>query len=177
MENNPITVMLFEHDIISKAVGITQKMDGEWQNDLAGFKTKINKIIQFLREYGDEYHHRKEEEILFPAIKNCPDFMLGELVDEFEDHHDSFRDSAIEILELLKEVEYEKAYKTLVQYLDELLDHIGAENDELFIIAETLLTEEELETIFFKFKDLDMELGEETKKELEEEIIQMEDSH
>ena len=51
-----------------------------------------------------------------------------------------------------------------------MLDHIGAENDELFSLAENLMGEDDLETIYFKFKDIDMELGEDRKRELEESI-------
>ena len=59
--------------------------------------------------------------------------------------------------------------KSKAEFQD-LLDHIAAENDELFVLAETLMSEDELETIYFKFKDIDMELGEVNKIELEESI-------
>ena len=54
--------------------------------------------------------------------------------------------------------------------MQDLLDHIAAENDELFVLAETLMEEDDLETIYFKFKDIDLELGEDRKVELEESI-------
>jgi len=37
-------------------------------------------------------------------------------------------------------------------------------------LAENLMDEADLETIYFKFKDMDMELGDDRKKELEESI-------
>jgi len=167
MENNPIQTMLDEHEIISSAESIIKKLDGMWENDIDTYRTTIHTLVTFFTEYADGYHHRKEEEVLFPAIKNHPEFILEEMVDELEQHHEEFRDYAREILEHLESDEDEKAYKILDDYLEDLLDHIGAENDELFITAETLLSEEELETIYFKFKDIDMELGEEQKTELE----------
>ena len=75
-----------------------------------------------------------------------------------------------EIEEAITEGNYEKSYLELNNYLQDLLDHIAAENDELFVLAENLLAEEDLEIIFFKFKDIDMELGQDRKTELEEKI-------
>ena len=55
------------------------------------------------------------------------------------------------------------------------MDHIAVENDELFVLAESLMDEDELETIFFKFKDIDMELGEDGKVKLEESLAPLMD--
>jgi len=133
-------------------------------------------LVVFFREYADAYHHRKEEDVLFPAIKDHPDFVLQEIIDEFEQHHEDFREYTSDVMEALEESDFEGAYKEINTYLEELLDHIGAENDELFVLAETLMDEEDLETIFFKFKDIDMELGEERKKELEAGMISLAES-
>ncbi len=170
MENNPIQTMLDEHEVICKTESIVETLDQLWEKDAASYIDLVNQLISFFREYADGYHHRKEEDVLFPAIKNHPDFVLGELIDEFEQHHEDFRDYTKEIEEAIAEGNFEKSYKELRNYLQDLLDHIAAENDELFVLAESLLDEEELETIFFKFKDIDMELGEGRKAELERSI-------
>lgn len=168
--HNPINTMLHEHEIIQQTEEIIRNLDKTWENDAENYQNTIKTLIEFFREYADGYHHRKEEDVLFPAIKENPDFTLVELVDEFEGHHEDFRDYTNEILEALEEEDYEKSYKELTNYLEDLLDHIGAENDELFIMAETLLDDNELENIYFRFMDIDRELGEERKKELEEMI-------
>ncbi len=170
MENNPIDVMYAEHDIIIKAEEFINNIDGLWKKDTTRYVDLVGQIIVFFRAYADGYHHKKEEEVLFPAIKGHPDFVLQEIIDEFEQHHEDFRDYTSDIEEAIAGGNYEKSYKDLNNYLQDLLDHIGAENDELFVLAETLLNEEELETIFFKFKDIDMELGEERKTDLENRI-------
>jgi hemerythrin-like domain-containing protein len=145
-----------------------------WESDIEKYTELVTTLISFYREYADSYHHRKEEEVLFPAIKNHPDFVLREIIDEFEQHHEDFRDYTREIEQAIMEGNYEKSYQELNNYLQDLLDHIAAENDELFVLAESLLGEEELETIFFKFKDIDMELGQDRKTELEENISAIE---
>lgn len=162
--------MLDEHEVICQAEEIIERLDRTWETDAVQFKATVNNLIAFFREYADGYHHRKEEEVLFPAIKDHPDFVLQEIIEEFETHHEDFRSYANLIEMALAENEYKKAYEGLYNYLQDLLDHIGAENDELFVLAESLMDEEDLETIYFKFKDIDLELGEERKRELEESI-------
>ena len=170
MKNDPIQTMLDEHEVISSTVELVRSIDELWNDDVERFKEVTVKLVTFYREYADAYHHRKEEEVLFPAIKNHPDFVLQEMIDEFEQHHEEFRGYSTEILEALYAEEYKKVYNEMKSYTEDLLDHIGAENDELFSMAENLLSEEELETIYFKFKDIDVELGEDRKKELEDGI-------
>ena len=173
MENNPIQTMLDEHDIICQTEGIIESLDKVWESDEEKYKESLAVLITFFREYADGYHHRKEEEVLFPAIHGHPDFVLQEILEEFETHHEDFREYTTEIENAIEEGNYEKSYKELNSYLQDLLDHIGAENDELFSLAENLMEEDDLETIFFKFKDIDMELGEDRKRELEESINAM----
>jgi len=170
MEHNPIQTMLDEHEVICQTEGIIENIDKLWETDLDKYKETVTILITFFREYADGYHHRKEEDVLFPEINKHPDFVLQEIIEEFETHHEDFRDYTVEIENAIGDNDFEKSYKELNNYLQDLLDHIGAENDELFVLAETLMDEDELETIYFKFKDIDMELGEERKIELEQSI-------
>ena len=175
MEHNPIQTMLDEHEVICQAEEIIENLDKTWETDADKYKATVATLIEFFREYADGYHHRKEEEVLFPAIHDHPDFVLQEIIEEFETHHEDFREYTVTIEELINEGDFEKSYKELNTYLQDLLDHIGAENDELFSLAENLMGEDDLETIFFKFKDIDMELGEERKVEFEESIAALMD--
>jgi len=170
MKNNPIEVMFCEHEVISKTEAIIQNLDKTWVTDAVKYKEVIATLINFFREYADGYHHRKEEDVLFPAINDHPNFVLQEIIEEFETHHEDFRDYTVAIEEAISEKDFEGSYTQLNNYLQDLLDHIAAENDELFVLAESLLNEDELETIYFKFKDVDRELGEDRKVELEESI-------
>ena len=170
MEHNPLTVMYNEHDVIVKAENIIKSLENTWEDTPETYVEKVKLLIEFFREYADGYHHRKEEDVLFPAVHNHPDFVLQEIIEEFHTHHEDFREYAAEIIEAVDEEDYVRSYKVLKQYIGDLLDHIAAENDELFVLAESLMDEQDLETIYFKFKDIDMELGEERKQEFEEMI-------
>lgn len=170
MKHNPIKIMLDEHELIAQVEDIIENLNNSWKDDSGKYEKAVISLIAFFREYADGYHHRKEEEVLFPAICDHPDFILQEIIDELEQHHEDFREYTKEIEEALEEKEFEKSYNVLTNYLQDLLDHIAVENDEFFVLAESLLDEDELETIYFKFKDIDMELGEDRKIELVEKI-------
>lgn len=165
--HNPINTLIAEHEIIS---GINEKLidlNLLWEKNPELYKDSITKILDFLKRYSDGYHHHKEEEVLFPALSEHPDFLLQGILDELLEHHENFREYAQEANDALNEGNFQLVQKILSKYLDQLADHIAIENDELFIMAENLFDENQLETIYFKFKDIDLELGENTKIELE----------
>ena len=170
MNNNPIQTLLEEHQVISKTENIIKTLNRSWEYNSENYTKAIKTLIIFFRDYADGNHHRKEEEVLFPAICDHPDFKLQEIIDELEQHHEDFREYTEEIEKALDVNDYENSYSLLKNYLQKLLDHIAVENNELFVLAEILLDDEELETIYFKFKDIDMELGEVSKLELEKSI-------
>jgi len=171
MEHDPIQTMLDEHEVICKTESIIENLNHYWEISSDEYTRIVTTLITFFREYADSYHHRKEEDVLFPAIKSHPDFVLQEIIDEFEQHHEDFRDYIKEIEEAIMEGDFKKSYQELYNYLQDLLDHIAAENDELFVLAENLLGEDDLEAIYFKFMDIDMELGQARKTELEKQIL------
>ena len=159
--------MYDEHEVIVRAEKIIENLENTWENNPEEYADKVKKLVGFFREYADGYHHRKEEEVLFPAIKDHPDFVLQEIIDEFMEHHEGFREYAAEIIEAINEKDYVQSYKILKRYINDLLDHIAAENEELFVLAQNLMDENQLENIYFKFKDIDMELGESRKIDFE----------
>jgi hemerythrin-like domain-containing protein len=164
--NNPIQEMLDEHEIISSSESIVQLLDHHWEKSEEEFINHITSLIIFFREYSDKYHHFKEEKVFFPELENLGDFAVNALVLELKEHHEMFREYTQSIEQFLGEHQFEKAYTLLRTYMNELSDHIAAENDELFVIAESLLSEANLETMYFRFKDIDIELGENNKAEL-----------
>lgn len=172
--NNPIQVMLDEHDIISSAEQIVKLLDRYWEKSESKYVNQVHSLIIFFREYADKYHHFKEEQILFPELEKLDDFAVNSIVSELIEHHEMFREHTTSIEEFLDDKQYESAQKLLFTYMDELLDHIAAENDEVFVMAESLFSENELESMYFKFKDIDMELGESNKEKLCEKLNSIE---
>jgi hemerythrin-like domain-containing protein len=168
MANDPMQLLLAEHEIISKTGEVITAMDRRWETSPEAYERALRDLISFFVTYSDGFHHRKEEIILFPALRNHPDFYTPDILDELEDHHLTFRDHVAQLEAAVADKRYDAAQARLQRYFHELLDHIAVENDELFVMAGSLLSESELERIYFQFQDVDRELGEERKTELEQ---------
>lgn len=169
-ENNPIQVLIDEHEVISSVEGIIQSLEKDWETDEEKYAEKVKLLLSFFREYSDSFHHHKEEEVLFKELNDNPDFMLSEIITELEEHHEMFRDTVGEIQETVDKKKWPNVQTLLYRYINDLLDHIAVENDELYITAENLFSEDELERMYFLFEDIDIKLGKERKQELVESL-------
>jgi hemerythrin-like domain-containing protein len=168
MHSKAMRLLYDEHDFILK--GIRKTLSILEQNDICNNRIQLLWLLSFFKEYGDLYHHKKEENVLFHVISN-KDEMLGQgIVQEFNEHHENFRELLGSARNAMETSDGANAKKHLKQYLSDLQDHIAAENDELFVSAEQLLNEVEKEKMYFRFLDKDNELGDARKKEWEQQI-------
>lgn len=169
-KNDPLRTLMAEHEFIGEAQQEIQSLRHAWENDPETYRERVGQLIAFFREYSDGFHHHKEEEVLFRELRDNPDFPLGNILDELEHHHEMFREMVDDIEAQLQEEDCPAAQQALERYMDELLDHIAVENDELFLMAESVFSEEDLEHIYFLFEDIDRELGLERKREWERSV-------
>lgn len=164
--NNPIYLLFDEHELIVSAAETARQTEDFIGVDNERYTKIVGDLILFFRNYADKYHHYKEEKILFPEMCKQNELLKEGMVQEMLGNHDDFREMLSDIEKSLASKQYETTNKILQQYVEMLLDHVAVENDELFQIAESLFDENELERLFFLFKDTDRELGEEKKQEL-----------
>ncbi len=166
--NNAIKMLYDEHNIIVNSLDVVN-----WASSLIGkddeeYERTIHQLIKFFRLYADQFHHHKEEEILFPEMDKKNELLGGGMLKEMLDNHEDFREHILNIEKSLNNRKYSEAQAELEKYVESLLDHIAVENDEVFQIAETLFTDDELDKINHRFQDCDRELGDKLKEELED---------
>lgn len=166
MTSQAIEHLMREHELITSTGGTIARIKDQIESDPAAYTEAVRKLLRFFREYSDGIHHHKEEQILFPMLMDHPQFTMHEIVNELEDHHAQFREHTQAIEDALDAGDLPKAQRTLEHYQRELLDHIAAENDELFIMAEQLFSPGEIETLYHRFQDFDAEHGD-TRAEME----------
>lgn len=161
--------MLFdEHEMIVNALDAAKQLKTQIGKNDKQYEQNVRDLIDFFRNYADNFHHHKEEQILFPAMKKKNELLGDGVLKEMFDNHEDFRETTKNIEKSLDEKNYAQAQKQLEAYTEALLDHIAVENDEVFQMAETLLSEDELDKIFYEFEDADIELGSGKKQEYEE---------
>ncbi len=163
---NPITTLYQEHAIIVDAVEVAREAEKLIEKDNEAYLQTMKLLLHFFRVYSDQYHHHKEEEILFPEMNKKNELLEDGVVKEMFENHEDFRNMINTIENHLNTGEYVKAQQQLQNYTEALLDHIAVENDEVFQMAETLFDESELERIYFRFEDCDREIGEQQKTDL-----------
>jgi len=163
------TQMLYdEHSIIVKAIDTAKQLKSLVGKDDLHYEKTVHDLILFFRNYADRYHHYKEEQILFPEMAKRNELLGDGVLKEMFENHEDFRNMIKNIEHHLDIKDYQAAQKQLEEYAEALLDHIAVENDEVFQMAETLFTEDELEKIYFRFEDSDRETGSNEKQRLVE---------
>jgi hemerythrin-like domain-containing protein len=164
--NKYLRILYDEHEIIVNAIDAAQQAKSLIGKDDAAYEKTIRELIGFFRNYADKFHHYKEEEILFPEMNKRNELLAEGVIKEMFDNHETFREMIREIEVKLSAKKFTEAQQKLEKYTNALLDHIAVENDEVFVMAESLFSQSELEDIKFRFNDCDRDLGEKQKQEL-----------
>jgi hemerythrin-like domain-containing protein len=165
--NKAIEVLDKEHRVITEMLDRTDEMFKSILNS-DGDIGDVKKQLEFFRFYADEYHHNKEEKILFPEMVKRNEMLEFGIIHEMLENHEDFRELLGEVNELIDTGSFLEAYDKFREYSRLLLEHIAVEDEEVFQIAETLFSDDELQTIYYHFEDCDLELGKEEKLKLEE---------
>ena len=163
---NPVKVLYDEHEIIISAITVSKAAQKLIADKPDVYEKVIIELIAFFRQFADQYHHYKEEIILFPEMNKKNELLEDGVIKEMFNNHEEFRDMLAEIENCLNKKDYANTQVKLNNYCEALLDHIAVENDEVFQMAESLFNEDELEKIYFKFEDCDRDKGELKKNEL-----------
>lgn len=166
--NKSIQVLFDEHRVIVNVLEAAKQLRSHLGKSEKQYAQNVRDLLDFFRNYADNYHHHKEEQILFPAMKSKNELLADGVLKEMFDNHEDFRERLGNIEKYLDEKDYSRVQQELDSYAEALLNHIAVENDEVFQIAETLLTEPESEKMLFDFEDADIEMGSGKKQEYEE---------
>ena len=170
-----IDLMIKEHNYIKLMLKVIKKascviLEGGKVSD-----SDFRKIISFVKNYADNHHHGKEEEILFKEMQSH----LGEIGKNLIQHgmlveHDLGR---LHIIELEKALDnYKTNPNTLNKlsiiteacgYANLLERHIDKENEVVFAYAKKNLNQDILNSIDEKVKEFEEEKLEIPKKELQ----------
>ncbi|MBK8707416.1 MAG: hemerythrin domain-containing protein [Flavobacteriales bacterium] len=161
-----INALFEEHVIIIQAAGIARDARRLIETEPARYAGTMRSLLTFFREYADQYHHHKEEEVLFPEMAQRNELLADGVLQEMLENHADFRGMLDDIEGLLRKERWSDAQDAVERYCEALQDHIAVENDEVFHMAETLLNADELDRVRFRFEDGDRERGDARKAEL-----------
>jgi hemerythrin-like domain-containing protein len=151
---NAIELMMEEHKIIKRMLAVVRGFSIKVLNNEELDYNNFYKVIDFVRNYADNHHHNKEEEILFkkmsevlgeriakgPIMGMLTEHDLGRLfISNLETALQKFqagdRDSRVDII------------ANAIAYTDLLNRHIDKEDTAIYTFAERSLSKEQLEEI------------------------------
>jgi len=155
---NPIEALLNEHSYIIKVVKALEVIGHDIEAQATIDEALLSRIIAFMREFTDVYHHAREEKLLFPIIvRDCPP-EIDNLVSTLLDEHNRGR-NLVKLLE--KGIERSKSdfaigsevISAAINGITGLYPkHISQENDMLYPMAEKLLAAGELDCLWEDFE-------------------------
>lgn len=143
---NAIEILMNEHRVIEEMLTVLRKLS---LNILNGSEIEVDdfrKIIVFIRNYADDYHHKKEEDLLFNVMID----EMGTISEKLVKHgmlveHDLGRLYIKQLEEALNEYEGGKSEAKLdivgniYSYMDLLKRHISKEDNTVYTFAERSL--------------------------------------
>lgn len=153
----PTQDLNMEHSGIVQMLGIMEKISVRLKNGEDIKREHLEKVIEFLRNFADKCHHRKEENILFPEMLKDP--ANKKMVNELLGEHKTGRD--------------------LIRGMAESLEGFGAGNPDAWHIAVNAqkyseLLKEHIRKEGKLFSLVDKELSAEVQEEIEERFEKLE---
>ncbi len=154
---NPIKQLMQDHELIEKKLDDALLLSEELLKDGKVSLDKWDAFIQFVRQFADGAHHKKEEDYLFPALYKVglPQGTgpIACMLHEHEAGRDYIRqlEEGLQLWETDKVLAKEKIIRNACGYVELLRAHIRKENQVLFKMADRLLSPLDKESLWKAF--------------------------
>ena len=142
-----------EHKYILKVADAVEKECSEIKQGKKINDEFFKKIIEFIRNYADKFHHAKEEDILFKEF--CKQADKGKVhcnpVEQMLFEHDEGRNFVRGIEDGQREKNRNKVVENALGYVNLIREHIYKEDNILYPMADEVMdnkTEKEMEEKF-----------------------------
>jgi len=116
--------------------------------------------VDFIRSYADQYHHAKEEEILFKYFDPNVDIVKVMLAD-----HETARGHVRAIVEGVERRDAAAVREHLLAYGELLKEHIKKEDEILYPWMDRQLSDTEVGRMFAQFHEVDEQFGEKPRQQ------------
>jgi len=156
-----------EHRVIQKVIAVMAALRHDIADGHEVDVPALRSVVEFMQVFGDELHHGKEEEILFPAleaagvpVKGCP---IGTLRAEHVKGREMIASLGVALDEHARG---ETAARELIAgMLDELMEfyprHIWKEDYLAFPMSDKILTDNVKAEVTERYQAVDDRLGDE----------------
>lgn len=164
----PTEVLKQEHQVILKVLDAAEREAARIGDSHPARMDRIEKMVDFFREFADHCHHAKEEKLLFVKLQERGMVVDGSPIGVMLHEHDQGRRLVGGVAEAVSFAARgdEKALATIAKNLADyavlLRMHIDKEDNILYVMADDLLSDtdqEELSRAFERVEAEEMEPG------------------
>jgi hemerythrin-like domain-containing protein len=171
--NSPTDRLEVEHRIIAKIILVVSMIADQLGTGQSVDVEVLQRMVEFMRIYVDQFHHGKEEQLLFPLLVRCGVPTRGCPIEALTHEHILGKELVVGLSEAL--LGYQKygpvAEDTLVKSLRGLADlytnHIWKENFLLFPMTNKVLSLDDLNALSRDFEKMEQELSSQAYESLE----------
>jgi hemerythrin-like domain-containing protein len=165
---DPIKNLIKEHGPVRLILRILEKINDKLEAGQEMNTADLENAVAFIREFADKCHHGKEENLLFPVMKENDIAEEMVLIDALIEEHKTGRNFVKNMTEAIAEKNNFKFIENAKGYVALLNPHIDKENSSLFPMAEKSLSKEKQKELEAGFEDVEKNIiGEGRHEELQ----------
>jgi hemerythrin-like domain-containing protein len=142
--SRPTHQLRHEHRVIEQAMRALEGMCFIMQAGGSVPEGELSKLLNFIRNFADGFHHAKEETYLFPALEQAGIRDENGPLAFLRNEHETERILLSDLASAVNEYRYDptssgKIVFTALQFKDHLIEHMEQEDAILFRLAEEML--------------------------------------
>jgi len=151
--------LVAEHDIIERGLSVLEKVVAQIESGQSVPADFPKWAPQFFRQFADQCHHAKEEDLLFPLLKERGIPEEGGPIGCMLQEHEVGRDCVRRMREASEAAEFDgPAFAAAAkEFIPLLRQHIDKENNILFQMAQNVLSEADDADLTDKFSKVEQE--------------------
>lgn len=121
----------------------------------------IEKVIWLIRNYADGFHHAKEEDLLFPSMKekgfSAEEGPIAVMLSDHTQGRAYVKNMELGLQKYLKgdKESITSVYESMTAYGQLLQNHIAKENNVLFRMADKVLSPTDQENLLMEFEKIE----------------------
>ena len=152
----PTQILSDEHKNILKVIEALNREIDAIESGKNIDKAFFEKVIDFIRNYADKFHHAKEEDILFKEFCKKAEEMHCNPVEQMLHEHDLGREFVKGMEKGLNENNKQKIINNAKGYIQLLNEHIFKEDNILYPMADKALNDNIQKSVLSKFKQAEI---------------------
>ncbi len=153
--------LIKEHRLILKYIDLLlnylEQLSKEESNDKR--LEQLKNFVDFIQNYADKYHHAKEENILFKYMEEPGVLTHCNPLPVMMNDHQEGRNYVKHLLFAIKNNDKKIAVSNAYAWANLLRDHIGKEDNILYVMAEEGLTQNQKECIAKEYEKVEVAMN------------------